>query len=61
LELTDEKGTVIQTQKSIVDASDQKHITLALPKLNPGTYHVHWISAASDGHRMDGDYSFNVK
>jgi methionine-rich copper-binding protein CopC len=61
LELTDEKGKVISKESSVQDPKDSKHLTLKLPKLAPGTYYVHWVSAAPDGHRMDGDYSFNVK
>jgi methionine-rich copper-binding protein CopC len=61
LELTDEKGKVLSKETSVLDPADNKHLTLKLPKLAPGTYFVHWVSAAPDGHRMDGDYSFNVK
>jgi len=61
LELTDEKGKVLSRESSVLDPKDSKHLTLKLPKLAPGTYYVHWVSAAPDGHRMDGDYSFNVK
>lgn len=61
LNLTDEKGAPISNAKSVVDSSDQKHMTLALPRLAPGIYHVHWVTAATDGHRMDGSYSFKVK
>jgi methionine-rich copper-binding protein CopC len=61
LALTDEKGSVISKAKTVADPSNHMHLTLALPKLAPGTYYVHWVSAAVDGHRMDGDYSFQVK
>ncbi|SEG35075.1 hypothetical protein SAMN05421819_2628 [Bryocella elongata] len=61
LELTDEKGKVLSKESSVLDPKDSKHLTLKLPKLAPGTYYVHWVSAAADGHHMDGDYSFNVK
>jgi methionine-rich copper-binding protein CopC len=61
LQLTDGKGTVLSTLSSKMDPADHTHLTLALPKLAPGIYYVHWISAATDGHRMDGDYTFTVK
>ena len=61
LQLTDEKGSVLGKQPSLVDPKDKTHMTLALPHLDAGVYHVHWVSAATDGHRMDGDYSFKVK
>ena len=61
LKLTDANGTVLSKAASVVDASDHKHMTLDLPPLAPGVYYVHWASAATDGHRMDGQYSFTVK
>ena len=61
LQLTDQKGTVLNKQHAVLDARDNKHLTLALPALASGMYHVHWTSSAVDGHRLDGDYSFTVK
>ncbi len=61
LELVDDKGAVLSKNSSTVDPADHKHMTLPLPKLSAGVYHVHWVSAAMDGHRMDGEYSFTVK
>lgn len=61
LQLMDEKGTEVSRNKSVVDPANAKHMTLALPKLGPGVYRVHWVTAALDGHRMDGDYSFKVQ
>ena len=61
LELLDGSGSVLSGKPSMVDPKDPKHITLPLPKLNAGVYHVHWVSAATDGHRMDGQYTFTVK
>ena len=61
LQLMDAQGAVVSKEKSAVDPANAKHMTLALPKLGPGTYRVHWMTAALDGHRMDGDYSFKVQ
>ena len=61
LSLTDEKGAVISKAQTIADPKNHMHLSLPLPKLAPGTYYVHWVSAAVDGHRMDGDYPFRVK
>lgn len=33
---------------------------IALKKLSPGRYHVHWVSVAIDTHRTSGDYDFSV-
>ncbi|SNT28033.1 hypothetical protein SAMN05421770_106286 [Granulicella rosea] len=61
LALTDAAGKTLSTEHSKADPADPKHLTLALPTLAPGTYFVHWVSTAPDGHKMDGDYSFSVK
>jgi methionine-rich copper-binding protein CopC len=61
LSLNDEKGSVISTAQTIADPANHMHLSLHLPKLGPGTYSVHWVSAAVDGHRMDGEYTFRVK
>jgi methionine-rich copper-binding protein CopC len=61
LKLTDANSAVVSKAASVVDPADPKHMTLELPKLSPGVYYVHWVTAATDGHRMDGEYSFTVK
>jgi methionine-rich copper-binding protein CopC len=61
LQLKDTKGAVVSKAASVVDSSNPTHLELALPKLAPGVYYVHWVSVATDGHRLDGDYSFTVK
>ena len=61
LHLMDAQGAEVSKDKSVVDPANAKHMTLSLPKLGPGTYRVHWMTAALDGHRMDGDYSFKVQ
>jgi len=42
-------------------AGDPKTLTLALPTLSAGAYLVKWVSVAPDGHRLEGEYTFNVK
>jgi methionine-rich copper-binding protein CopC len=61
LALTDDKGTVVSKASPVLDPADAKHLTLALPTLAPGLYHVKWTSSATDGHKMDGEYTFTVK
>jgi len=61
LQLTDADGKVLSKDASKPDAADSKHLSLPLPKLAPGTYYVHWVTASADGHRMNGDYKFTVK
>jgi copper resistance protein C len=54
-------GTPTVSTASEVDGSDAKVMHLALPQLAAGRYAVHWIAVATDGHRTQGDFSFNVK
>ena len=61
LRLTDASAHAVTTAPSVLDPADPKHLTLALPKLMPGVYTVHWSAAATDGHRSDGSYHFTVK
>jgi methionine-rich copper-binding protein CopC len=59
--VTNAQGTQINTAKSAVDASDKKHMSVALPDLAPGVYKVQWTAVAADGHRTQGHYNFTVK
>jgi copper resistance protein C len=61
LMVTDEQGKKLNTATSAPLASDPKTLTLPLPSLQPGGYLVHWVSVATDGHRMEGEYKFTVK
>jgi len=62
LKLKDEKGEEISPKKSETDPSDPKVMTLDVPtNLPAGSYIVHWVAAAVDGHRMEGEYKFTVK
>lgn len=61
IRLTDEKG---QTQGSEVSRPvlvDPKTMAFAVPRLTAGTYVVHWVSVAIDGHRLEGSYKFIVQ
>ncbi|AFQ49879.1 copper resistance CopC family protein [Burkholderia cepacia] len=54
-------GTQVNTARAEVDPNDRKSIHVALPPLPAGSYSVHWVAVAADGHRTHGDYSFKVK
>lgn len=51
----------LKTAKSTVGNDQRKVMTLALPRLAPGQYTVHWVAVAEDGHRAQGTYRFTVK
>ncbi len=50
-------GAAVGQAASAVDAADATHMTLALPALKQGSYSVHWVAVATDGHRTEGSYS----
>ena len=48
-----------------VDKKDAKvsgaTMTVSLPKLEPGTYHVAWKALSTDTHRTQGSFDFTVQ
>ena len=61
LVVVDAAGKQVNSAKSAVDASNKKHMSVALGDLKTGTYQVEWTAVADDGHRTQGHYLFNVK
>jgi hypothetical protein len=59
--LADVSGKPAVAAASEVDQQDAKLMRLPLPQLSAGRYAVHWIAVATDGHRTQGDFAFNVK
>ena len=59
--LADASGKPAMASASAVDSSDARVMRLALPELTSGRYAVHWVAVATDGHRTQGDFAFNVK
>ena len=54
IRITDKSGKAEGSEVSRSLRADPKTITLAVPKLTAGTYVVHWVSVALDGHRLEG-------
>jgi len=61
IQLTDEKGKSADSEASRPNVNDPKTLFLAVPRLAAGTYIVHWVSVAVDGHRLEGSYKFTVQ
>jgi methionine-rich copper-binding protein CopC len=61
LVVVDAAGKQVNSAKSAVDATNKKHMSVALGDLKTGTYQVEWTAVADDGHRTQGHYPFNVK
>ncbi len=61
IQLTGEKGKAVGSEVSRPAPDDPKTLVLAVPKLTAGTYVVHWVNVAVDGHRLEGNYKFTVQ
>lgn len=61
LTISNANGKAVNREKATVSPNDARTISVPLPALAPGKYTVHWVAVASDGHRTQGDYAFNVK
>ncbi|MEJ2695184.1 MAG: copper resistance protein CopC [Candidatus Sulfobium sp.] len=57
----DENGKQVDKGNVQVDPDDATLIEVGLPPLPAGTYRVIWNVVARDGHRTEGDYTFDVK
>jgi hypothetical protein len=61
-ELTMSDGTKAATGPASVDPHDAKTLTAAVTApLAPGAYRVTWHAVGSDGHRMQGFYTFTAR
>jgi methionine-rich copper-binding protein CopC len=61
IQLTDEKGKAVGSEVSRSAPGDPKTLILAVPQLKAGTFVVHWVNVAVDGHRLEGNYKFSVQ
>ncbi|HCN88906.1 MAG TPA: copper resistance protein CopC [Oxalobacteraceae bacterium] len=59
--VSDDIGKMVATAKSNVDPADPKAMSLALPPMTAGRYHVKWTAVTVDGHRTHGTYTFSVR
>ncbi|EHP43258.1 copper resistance protein CopC [Cupriavidus basilensis OR16] len=59
--VVDASGTAVSKEKAKVDSSNPRVLTVAVPKLLPGSYAVHWSVMTRDGHKVKGEYKFAVK
>lgn len=54
-------GERIDKGNGYVDPQQSTLLTVDLPPLAPGTYHVIWSVMARDGHHTEGKYVFTVQ
>ncbi len=61
IHLMDASGNQVTRENAVAVPGDNTTMTLAVPALAAGTYTIHWISVAVDGHKEQGTYKFTVK
>jgi methionine-rich copper-binding protein CopC len=61
IQLVDAKGVAVGPLKQVRDKSNPKAMAAALPPLPAGEYRVQWTTLTRDGHKVKGEYSFQVK
>ena len=61
IEVYDANEKRVDKQDGRVDEKDRTLLTIGIPPLAPGTYHVFWTVVAVDGHRTEGDFKFTVE
>ncbi len=61
VKLVDEKGSVVEPAKIVVDPGNAKALIADLPALSPGAYRVQWSTVTRDGHKVKGEFNFRVK
>src|SRR5215470_10314303 len=57
-DVTDSSGVRVDEGKSQVNGN---MIRIALKKLSPGSYRVHWRAISVDTHRSEGGFTFSVR
>lgn len=60
LVVKDAHGRVVSAGPASVDAQNPMRLSVPLPPLGPGEYHVYWRAVAHDGHLTEGHYVFRV-
>ncbi|MFQ5780267.1 MAG: copper resistance protein CopC [Nitrospiria bacterium] len=61
IKLFDSGGERIDQGKGKVVSNDPTLLTLPLQPLGPGKYRVRWEVVAKDGHRTEGDFTFQIR
>ncbi len=61
IKLVDEKGAVVEPSKIAVDPANPKALVANTPGLHAGAYRVQWSTVTRDGHKVKGEFNFQVK
>lgn len=61
VKLVDQKGAIVAPSKIAVDPANAKALIATMPALQAGAYRVQWSTVTRDGHKVKGEFSFQVK
>jgi methionine-rich copper-binding protein CopC len=61
VKLLDQKGVTVEPTKLDLDKSNPKAMIATMPPLHAGSYRVQWTTVTRDGHKVKGEFSFQVK
>lgn len=61
VKLVDERGAVVEPAKIAIDPANAKALVATTPGLRSGSYRVQWSTVTRDGHKVKGEFSFQVK
>ena len=61
IKLADAHDAVIEPSAVAVDKDNPRLLVASMPALPAGAYRVQWSAMTRDGHKVKGEYAFNVK
>lgn len=61
VKLVDEKGAVVEASRIAADGANPKILVATVPALHAGAYRVQWSTVTRDGHKVKGEFAFQVK
>lgn len=61
IKLVDQKGLAVEPLEVNLDKSNPKAMIATVPPLKSGAYRVQWTTLTRDGHKVKGEFPFQVK
>ena len=60
IEVLDPAGSHLESGAVHTAPADNKHLSVTVKPLQPGTYTVRWHATATDTHKTEGEFRFTV-
>jgi methionine-rich copper-binding protein CopC len=61
IDVSNQQNDVIAVPKTVIVKENPKAMSVSLPPLHSGQYHVQWSAVGHDGHKIKGEFTFRVK